>query len=31
MSYIFSFITAVTARLLGDRLSKWLDRRKRND
>jgi len=31
MSYIISIITAVMARLLGDRLSKWLDCLKRND
>jgi hypothetical protein len=31
MNYIISFVMAVAARLAGDRLSKWLNRRKLND
>ena len=28
LNYIYSFITAVLARLVGDCVSKWLDSRK---
>lgn len=31
MKYIISFITAVMARLVGDRVSKWLDSFKKSD
>ena len=31
MEYLLSFIVAVAARLVGDRVSKWLDGYKKSD
>jgi hypothetical protein len=31
MKYIMSFVVSVMARLVGDRLSKWLDRHEKHD
>lgn len=31
MEYLLSFIVAVVARLVGDRVSKWLDGYKKSD
>jgi hypothetical protein len=31
MAHIITFVVAVVARLVGDRLSKWLNRHKLND